>query len=237
MLFHTLTMLAAPEKPTEICEKKKLGQTVSEIIKNKSVLKITAVFTVYYIATYASQPFYGAYQIHELGLSLKLISAITMVGSISRILFSRLWGGYADRHGFANMMLKCLLFMCAAYISATFAVPSNGAIMFTLYYIFHGIALGGINSALINLIFDYAPTEQRADFLSICQAFSGVAGFLSTLLFSAVISGIRDNSNSILGLHIYPQQAVSFVSLVLTLLLCFYIARVFRKEAGKPSAD
>lgn len=230
MLLHTASMLAAPERITEADEKKRLRQTVSEILKNKAVLKITVVFVVYYIATYASQPFYGTYQIHELGLSLKLVSAITMAGSVSRILFSRLWGSYADHHGFADMMRICLVFSAAAYAAATLAVPSNGGVMFTLYYIFYGIAQGGINSALINLIFDYSSNEQRADSLSICQALSGLAGFLSTLGFSAAVKAVQKNSNRIFGMLIYPQQAVSFVSLLLTALLFVYISRAFGKK-------
>lgn len=35
----------------------------------------------------------------------------------------------------------------------------------------------GVNSALINLVYDYVDTEQRADALALCQAFAGLAGF------------------------------------------------------------
>lgn len=107
--------------------------------------------------------------------------------------------------------------------------------MFTLYYIFYGIAQGGINSALINLIFDYSSNEQRADSLSICQALSGLAGFLSTLGFSAAVKAVQKNSNRIFRMLIYPQQAVSFVSLLLTALLFVYISRAFGKNKNNPA--
>ena len=99
--------------------------------------------------------------------------------------------------------------------------------MFVLYYIFHGIALGGINSAFINLIFDYVSTERRADALAITQAFAGLAGFLATLIVSPIITSIQNNGNNIFGLQIYAQQFFSVLSLLITIITILYIRKVF----------
>ena len=115
------------------------------------------------MASYSTIPFYGTYMIKELGFSLKFVSILSIVYSMVRIFVSRFWGRYADRNSFAVMIRLCFLVMACGFLINAFAMPSNGKVIFVLFNIFHGIALGGINSALVNLVFDYAPVEMRSD--------------------------------------------------------------------------
>jgi MFS family permease len=102
-------------------------------------------------------------------------------------------------------------------------VPQNGKIMFTLYYVLYGIAMGGVNSALINMIFDYVPHEKRADSLAVSQAFSGVTGFLTTLTVSPIVDLVQNNGNKIFSIQIYAQQAVTALGVIFSVLAIFYV--------------
>lgn len=231
MVLHSLTMIFAVEKEIPHSPPKKFKQLLSELLKNKSVIRVTIVFILHNISTYISTPFYSTYQIGELGLSLKFVSVIAMCGSISRISVSKFWGRYADKNSFAVMLEKCFFFSGLSQICVVFAFPSSyGKIMFGLYYLLHGIALGGINSALINLIFDYVPTEKRADSLAITQALSGLTGFLTTLSVSPLISLIQNNGNKIFGINIYAQQFVSVFGFLITVLAMLFVRNVSRKK-------
>lgn len=225
MILHTVTMMLAVERPVEQAERRSFRENLQDVLNNKNVVKISLVFVLYNITTYLALPFYGTYQIHELGFSLKLVSAFTMLGSIVRILVSRFWGSYADKRSFAEMVEKCLLILGVGYLCAAFAVPANGRIMFAGYYICHGVAQGGINSALINLIFDYVTPDKRADSLAICQAGAGIAGFLTTLAVSPLVSAIQQNGNTLWGLPIYAQQVLSAAALILTVLTVVFVRR------------
>lgn len=233
MALHSLTMLLTVEKPPSQYSPKKLKHSLMELIKNKNILCITFLFLLYYISNYIATPFYGTYQIGELGLDLKFVSAIAILGSISRILVSKFWGNYGDKKSFAAMIEKCFIFLGLSQISIIFAVPSTGKVMFILYNALHGIALGGINSALINLIFQYVPSEKGAEALAITQAVAGLAGFTTTLCASPLVSYIQNNGNSILGLPIYAQQFVSIIALVFTILAIFYTRFVFIKNTNQ----
>ena len=225
MILHTVTMALAVERPVEHVERRSFRENLQDVLNNKNIAKVSLVFVLYNIATYLAMPFYGTYQIHELGFSLKLVSAFTMLGSIVRILVSRFWGSYADKRTFAEMVEKCLLILGVGYLCAAFAVPSNGRILFAGYYICHGVAQGGINSALINLIFDYVTPDKRADSLAICQAGAGIAGFLTTLAVSPLVSAIQQNGNTLWGLPIYAQQVLSAAALILTVLTVVFVRR------------
>ena len=233
LLLHTLTMIFTVEKEIPDSKNENSLAGVRELVKNKNVLKITGVFVLYNISNFASVPFYGTYQINELGLDLKTVSVLVMLGTISRIIVSRLWGEYADRNSFAAMMEKCLIFLGAAQLCILFAVPSNGAVMFALYYFFYGVAMGGINSALINLIFDYIAPEKRSDSLAITQAVSGLAGFLTTICLSSLVTLVQKSDNTIFGVHIYAQQLCSLVSLLFTAVSIIYMKKVVMSKRRK----
>lgn len=232
MVSHTLTMIFTVEKETpQTKSPEKISKSIMATIKNKEVLQVTAVFVIYYISNYASHPFYGTYQINELGFSLKLVQILTIAGSATRVLVSRFWGKYADKKSFAAMIEKCFLFLAAANVCVIFAVPSNGKIMFMLYYVLHGISMGGINSALINLIFDHVASEKRADSLAISQASAGAAGFLTTLCVSPLVSNIQNNGNTLFGLNIYAQQAITVISLIAIIVAVIYVRIVIMKKS------
>jgi Na+/melibiose symporter-like transporter len=233
MTVHSLTMIFSVEKPSERPVALKFGQALNDLAKNKKVLHITMVFVLYYISTYISVPFYGAYQIGELGLNLKFISAIAICGSISRILISKFWGNYADKKSFARMLEKCFIVLAFSQLCIIFAVPSTGKVTFVLYYILHGIALGGINSALTNMIFEHIPGEKAADALAVTQAFAGLAGFLATLAVSPLVSCIQKSGNRIFGIPVYAQQLVTVLALLFTVFAIIYTRCVFIQKESK----
>ena len=233
MVLHSLTMIFSVEKSLPRSEARNLRQSLKGLVKNKRILHITVVFILYYTATYVSTPFYGTYQISELGLSLTFISAITIGGSVSRIFVSRFWGSYADRKTFIAMAEKCFYFLAAAQLCVVFAIPSTGKVMFVLYYILHGIAMGGISSALTNSVFENISPEQSADALAITQAFAGLAGFLTTLCISPLVSHIQSNGFYLFGIQIYAQQIVTAFALILSVAAILYIRFVFMKQVRK----
>lgn len=222
MVLQSITLIFTVEKAAPPQLKKNSSQTLKELVKNRNLLHVTVILLFYYISTYISTPFYGSFQITEMGLSLTFISAITMCGSVSRIVVSKFWGRYADKNSFALMIEKCFVVLAISQISVIFASPALGKIMFVLYYVFHGIAQGGINSALTNLIFDYVPYDKRSDSLAVTQALAGLTGFLTTLLISPLISYIQNNGNKIFGIPLYAQQFITVIALLFTILAILY---------------
>ena len=230
MVLHTLTMVLVPKLDAPLTPKKSIFKSIREVIGSKNIIHVMVVFVLYYISTYVSTPFYGTYLIRELSFSLKFVSVLSIVGSIVRIAVSRLWGVYADKKSFIDMIQKCLLVLGVGYLFATLAVPANGKAMFSLYYIFHGVAMGGVNGGLLNLIYDYVSIEKRADSLAVCQAASGLSGFLVSLIASMLVTYIQKNGNMLFGINIYAQQLVSGISVFIIIISLIYIKVVFVKS-------
>lgn len=227
---HTVSMLLSPEPEGTSERKSSLRENLPRLLRNKDYRRTIVLFLLYYVATYATTPFFGTYQIGELGLSLTLVFVLTNFGSISRICVSRFWGRYADKNSFLKMLLYCFVFLALAFLSTALAVPATGTVAFLLYFIFHGIASGGINSALTNLVFDYTSHEERADALAISQAIAGTVGFLTSLAVSPLVTLIQKSGNRVLGIPIYAQQLLSVISLLVIVGAILYILRTCKRE-------
>ena len=230
LLIHTLMMANIFEPAENGPQKRSVRQSIAAVMRNKKILKVTTVYVIYNISHYVSVPFYGTYMIGELGLDLKTVALAALVSSVSRIAVSKAWGKYADKRSFAVMIEKCFAFLAVSAVCVMFATPSNGLIMFVLYYLFHGIAMGGINSAMVNMVFDYAPFEMRSDALAISQAAAGIAGFVTTVCISPLVTRMQNGGNSIWGVTVYAQQVLSAISLVLTVAAMIYVRKVLIKK-------
>ena len=227
-VFHTLTLVFSKEPQKQVSPVRQKGQ-VKKLLKNKTLLKLVLVATLFMFANYATVSFSGTYMNGELGFSLTFSAAVVFIGSICRVVFSIPFGKFADKKGFCTMLLMCFSIVALAYAINIFTVPSNGKILYPVYYALYCISMAGINSAMINLIYDYVTPEERTGALALNQSFSGIAGFLATLALSPVMRIIKQNGNTLFGIPVYAQQLFSLISFIIVLILIAYLLLVIRK--------
>lgn len=229
MLLHSATLIFSKEKQKEELEKENTFRVLGELFKDKNLFKVIFLSVLWNVAHYASMPFYGSYQIKELGFSMTFVSILSIAYAVVRSLFSKPLGKYADKHSFANMLNICFVIMLIAFCINVFTVPNNGKVFYTVYYMLYAVGMAGINSATINLIYDYVEKERRTSALAINGTLSGFAGFFTTLLVSPLVSYIQSNGNNFLGVSIYAQQVVSVISVILLILILLYLNIVIKK--------
>jgi predicted MFS family arabinose efflux permease len=234
MLLHTLTMMFSVEIPLENePDRKNPVKEMLGTLQDKNVVKVTILFMIWHMATSSATPFYGTYLIKELGFSLQFVSILSIVYSLVRASVSTYWGKFADKNSFATMVSICLCIAGAGFFVNIFTVPANGRIFYTLYYALYAIAMGGINSALTNLVFDMVGPEKRSNALALSQSVSGVLGFLTTLVVSGLVSYIQQNGNRFLGMDLYAQQVTSALAFVFTVLSVLYVVFFLHPGKGK----
>ena len=222
MLLHAL-VLTLVEKPAKEFASRNARQMLRSLAGSANLRKIIGAYIGYQAITHVAVPFYATYQLHELGFSLKTVALLVIAGDLARMLVSKAWGRYADRTSFGVMVEKCFWFLGLSFLCGALATPRNGVVMFALYYIFHGIAMGGTNSGIRNLIFAYMPEDARVGALAVCPAVGGMTGFAATLLFGAVLSHMQAGGVNLFGMPLYAQQALSLLSLPLTALSILYL--------------
>jgi len=223
MALHTLSLLPITENPRDTASR---SASLKELKSNRLYVRTVPVILIWHIAQSSATPFYGAYQIKELGFSMTFISVLSIVYSLVRAAFSPALGRLADRHSFSRMALLCFAIAAAGFLVNCFTVPANGKIFYTAYYCLYAIAMAGINSAMTNLVYDCVQGTGRLGALAISSALGGVCGFVATCLMSPIVAHIQRQGNRLLGLSLYPAQFVSAVALLITLLLLVYLRKV-----------
>jgi len=230
--LHTLTLVFAKEKPSEKTQVN-VRNSIKGLVQNKTLLKIIVVFVIWNIANYATSSFSGAYQVGALGFTTTLASVIAIMSSIARVIFSKPLGKFADKHSFCKMLYICFAIEALAFAINIFTVPSNGKVLFTIYSIIHAIGQAGINSAIINLSYDYVSDEQKTGAVALVNTFSGFAGFFTTLALSPLVDRIQKNGNKLFGINMQAQQLLSVISLMFTIVILIYLVTVISKLPSK----
>ena len=228
-VLHTLTMLFTVERTDTVSARPDRKELFS-VLRNKGIIKVALIFSLWYVAMCSATPFYGTYQTKELGFSMKFIAILGVIYAVARSIFSGVLGRYADKRSFARMVRLCLTVAAVAFLINGFCTPENGKIVFTVYYTLYAVAMAGINSALINLCYDYAPMEKRTSALAITQAISGCVGFFSTLLMSRVVEKIQSDGNTLWGISLYAQQFTSFFAALITLITILLVHILLVKQ-------
>jgi len=228
MLLHTVSLLLSLEKPAV-----KKNTQVRDLLRDKGLFKVILITVLWNVANYATTPFYGTYQTKELGFSMTFISVLSALYAVFRSLVSKPMGRYADRTSFSQMLSICFTIQVFSFLVNVFTVPANGKIFYTVYYILHAVAMAGINSGAINLIYDYVEHERRVGALALQSTLAGFTGFFTTLIVSGLVDRIQANGNTFFGIAVYAQQVVSVIGVIVVLVILIYLNTAFRGMKSK----
>ena len=227
-VLHTLTLLLSTEKELPVKEKHSpIRNVVKKILTNKDVLKVIGVGVIWNFASAISTSFLASYLRQELAFSMTMITLLTTAGALCRIAVSPLLGKLADRRSFAFSMTLCFCVMALAYLAIVFTVPGKLRWLYLIYICLHSFAMGGINSGVINLIYDYVIPEDRAATLGISNAFGGIISFFTAIGAGTLLAFIQSKGGvTLFSLTIYAQQILALLTVIVTLSLIVYMRKI-----------
>ena len=223
---HTATLLVSGEKQETCEEKTSVKSAVLRMARNKEFVRIVGVGVLWNVASALSVSFYASYVRQELAFSFTVIAAITTVGSIVRIIVSPFLGRLADKYSFSTSMTVSFAVVAVAFLAMAFAAPQTRW-LYLVYVCLHAFAMAGINSGVINLIYDYVPSDDRAVAMGVKNALGGILGFFVALFSGFLLSKIQAVGGfCFFGMTVYAQQVLSVLSFVATVALVIYMRTV-----------
>lgn len=230
-VIHTLLLIFTREKNPENKSSDKdepiLAQ-IKDVVCDKNLWKVLPVSILWSIASHIATPFYGTFQIKELGFQMLTVTILSAVASLSRACVSLPFGRFADKHSYTALLRICFPIAGVAFLANVFACGVIGPYCFAIYTVLHSVSLAGINGAAINLIYDAVPHERRVGAIAIRGALSGFIGFFATMAARPLVQHIQANGNSFLGMNIYAQQVLSAISVILIIVIIIYLNTVLR---------
>ena len=229
-LIHTTLLLLIKEKPEKVI-KEPLFRQIKNSVTDKRLLVLIPLFVFWNIATYSTTPFYGTYQLNDLGMSMTLVTVITAIGSVVRAAVSTPIGKIADKYSFIKSLNICFAITLVAHAANMFA----GVAFYTVYAILHAASMAGINSGIVNLVYDFVPRENRTSALAIKNTVVGFAGFFTTLAVSPLVEYVQKCGNKFLFFeNIYAQQILSAFSVVMIIICIIYLNLVVKPARPTP---
>ena len=218
---HALCLLFIKETKREATKgTASLSARLKAAITDRSTLTLIPVFVLWNMALYVIIPFIGTYQLNELSFSMTAVSLISVAYAIVRASVSVPLGIIGDKHSFiASMSLSLLAMTVGLAINSL-----GGRVPYIMFYVLYAITMAGMNSGIMNLIFDYVPKEKRTGAVAILYTIGGLVGFVSTLMAKPLVDLVQKNGNSFLFIDgIYAQQILSVISAILTVATLIYI--------------
>ena len=227
---HTLTLVLSKEKDLPPEENKKMGVLLKELFHYKRLRKIIFLCALWNIATYITTPFYGSYQIKELGFSMTFVSVLAFAHAAARAAVSHPFGKYADKTSFERILLIGFGIAAVGFFVNVFTVPSNGKYLYTVHYILYAVSLAAISGGLLNLVFTEVPVRLRMCAYALEQGISGLSGFLASTLGGLLVTYVQDGGNTLFGISVYAQQVLSLLGALFTLAAIVWLLFGLKKE-------
>lgn len=224
-VMHTTLLLLIKEKPERVADES-LMPCIHKSVTDKKLLVLIPLFAFWNIATYSTVPFYGTYQLNDLGMNMTTVTLIAAIGSIVRAVVSTPIGKIADKYSFIKSLNICFVLALVAHAANIFA----GVVFYTFYVILQAAAMAGINSGIVNLVYDFVPKENRTGALAVKNTLVGFAGFFTTLVASLLVEYIQGNENKFLFFEsVYAQQVLSAFSVVMITICIVYLNLVVKR--------
>ena len=225
-ISHALCLIFIKE---EKCPKSNdnvsLTDRLKTAISDRSTLTLVPVFILWNMALYITIPFLGTYQLNNLSLTMTAISLISVAYAIVRSLVSVPLGMLGDKHSFKSMSLSLAAMSVGLLINSL-----GGVVCHVIFYLLYAITMAGMNSGIMNLIFDYVPKEKRTGAVAILYTVGGLVGFISTLVAKPLMDAVQRNGNRFLFIEgVYAQQILSVFSAMLTVATLVYINVAVKK--------
>ena len=226
MVIHTVSLLVSTDNVETLPTRAPAKDAIERIFKDGSLVKVIGVGILWNIASALSVSFYASYVREELGFSFTVIALISTVGSVCRILVSPILGKIGDKHSFSTSMTLSFCIVAIGFLAMFFTRPETKW-LYLAYVCLHAFAMAGINSGVINLIYDYVVPEDRAIAMGIKNALGGILGFFTALLSGFTLGKIQSADGlSVFGVTLYAQQLLALASCVATVLLIVYMRTV-----------
>ena len=202
---------------------------IRQILRNEGYLSALILQNILQFSTYFTVGFLGTYKTQELGYSVMAIQLISTCGHLIRIGVGVPLGKYSDKSSTVNGFLIGLCFTFAGFAALTFASPACRVLMI-VYIVLTNISYAGTSVNSANMMLNYVPFSQYSQAVSILRVTCGLVSFAATLLGSALMKLINAGGNTVMGLHVYPQQVMGFVSAVTAAIALLYGFFVVRKQ-------
>ena len=211
------------------------NEVMRNTLGNKKFLTVLLLAVLWEIAKGLSIGFLGTYRLNanELALTVGSVQIVNMVGNLARFGLSRPFGRFSDKHSYAKGIELALMMATASFIVYAFTAPGNRFYVWTMVILFSVLYHGcqaGVGQNMHSILYSYVDSRYFVQASAIKSSVGGLCHFGSALLASRFLQHIQENGNMLFGIHIYGQQVLATLSVLLTLCALAVVHFVVSKQ-------
>lgn len=206
-----------------------MREVAKNTLGNKNFRHDVVLKALWSIALYTTIGFLGTYRIGELAFTVGTIQIFNIIGCITRAALSRPFGKYSDKHSFAKGIELGLVIAVAAFACCMLTTPTTRYLIIAYTILYHALH-AGVSGNMINMTYSYVDAKYFVQATAIKNSIGGVCGFLAALGAGKLLSVIQASGNQIFGFHVYGQQVLAGISLILTVAALLYNHFVIGKQ-------
>ncbi|MBE6536036.1 MAG: MFS transporter [Ruminococcaceae bacterium] len=202
---------------------------IKNTLGNKNFRSVVIFTAIYNSAVYLTNGFLGTFKVNDLMISVFVIQLINIIGNVVRMAASKPFGHFSDKHSFASGMAVALVFLSVGYVALMFTTPKTW-LLIAIYTVLYSATLAGVNQNSFNIAYSYVDSDYITEALAIKNFIGGLFGFFASLVGSRILKYVQSNGNTLFGIHVYGQQLLAAISLVLILAALFVMIFVVGKQ-------
>lgn len=228
--FTCLMLIKNDKKPK--VEKKDivpLREVLRNTFGNKNFRHVLYLAILWDVGRYATVGFLGTYRLGELALTVGAVQVINMIANAGRFCVSRPFGMFSDKFSYARGIELGMLIATLGFLAGMFTRPETW-VLIVVHTLLYQSSHAGIVQNMNNVLFNYVENHYFVQASAIKNSIAGLCGFCTSLLASRLLQRIQDNGNTFLGMQLYGQQVLSFISFAILAVAMLYTHFVIAKQ-------
>lgn len=205
------------------------GVIIKNTLTNKNFRSVIVLEVIWKVATYFTVGFLGVYKTNSLGMSVLLVQIVNICASFARMIISKPFGKYSDKHSYAKGFKLGLILSAAAYFAIIFTNNTTWWLII-IYTILYNCSVAGTNQNSFNITYSYVDSKYITQAMAFKNSIGGLCGFAASLAGGKLLSVIQANGNRLFGIPVYGQQVLGAISFVLLITAIIYTTRVIEKQ-------
>lgn len=198
-------------------------------LKDKTFRGITGLIIFWNVGYQVSAPFTSVYMVSGLNLKYTFIALTGVLAAAASVVTARILGKIADKKSWLYISKICVEFQLASQFLWFFANQNGALYLVPLSQLLSGAAWGGINIAIMNIQFKYSPESMKTIYIGFSSAIGGLAGFLSSLAGSLLITLLSNFRIMLYGFKAGNMQILFALSGILMIFCIMYINLLKKK--------
>lgn len=215
--------------PARTADSIPIREVLEKTLGNRNFRNLALLYGLYNFAINFTIGFLGTYQLQELSFPVSTVTAIGIVGTFSRVIFSKPIGRYSDRKSFAKGIELGMLIALVGFICVIFTGPQSRWLI-VAYSVLYLTAQVGAGSNFINSTYSYVDNRCFVQGVAILMSVSGVFSFAASLAGSALLTHIQANGNVFWGIPVYGQQVLALITVLIILGCLLFNRAVVEKQ-------